>query len=97
MPGLVFSYTDPKTGAVYPDAFLMIDDARVHLAAGLAILGVSIYGTEALFADGKEPVCRQTDVYLSAAEIQTMQAIFTEQLYELLAARPAYSGATIVT
>jgi hypothetical protein len=97
VPGLVFSYTEPKTGAVYPQAFLTIDDARVHLAAGLAILGISIYGSEALFAQGRSPILQTQEVYLSSQEIGAMQATFTEQLYELLAARPTYVGATIVT
>jgi hypothetical protein len=95
--GLLFPYTDPRSGFQYPSAFLVIDDARVHWAAQTAILGISIYGSEDLYNQGKEPIFRDTDLYLTSGELANEEPRFLGDLYGILQARPSFAGGTIVT
>ena len=96
MPFLQLGWSDPRTGVTYPQAALIIDDARVHLAANQALLGISIYGTAALASGGKAPIINDPDFHLTPAELQTLQNAFIQQLYQILAARPEYAGSTVV-
>ncbi len=94
MPVLQLSWTDPRTGAPYPDAVLVIDDARVHLAAGQAVLGISIFASAAALTGNKAPIISDPEVHLDPQELQTLRDTFTQTLYEIIAAR--YPDSTIV-
>ena len=96
MPTLQLSWTDQRTGATYPSALLVIDDARVHLAAGQALLGISIFASAALATGGKAPIISDPEVHLNPQELQTLRTAFEQQLYQILAARPEYTGSTIL-
>ena len=94
MPALQLDWVDPATGVEYPQAYLVIDDARVHLAAGLAMLSDSIYGAAALYTANRAPILRETDQALSPAELQTLVNAFVQTLYQIYQAR--YPGSVIV-
>jgi len=73
---------------------LVIDDARVHLAAGQAVLGISIFASAAALTGNKAPIISDPEVHLDPQELQTLRDTFTQTLYEIIAAR--YPDSTIV-
>jgi hypothetical protein len=94
MPYLQLDWTDPSTGYTYAGAVLVLDDARVHLAAGQAVLSDSIYGSAALYTANRGAILRETDQALSPTELNTLVNAFVQQLYEIFQAR--YPGSVIV-
>jgi hypothetical protein len=94
MTSLQLNWTDPRTGAAYPQAVLVIADARVHLAAGQAILSDAIFASPTAATGGKAPILSEPEVLLSPAELQTLRTAFEQQLYQILAAR--YPGSVIL-
>jgi hypothetical protein len=94
MTSLLLNWTDPRTSAPYPQAVLVIEDARVHLAAGQAILSDAIFASATAATGGKAPILSEPEVLLSPAELQQLRDTFTQTLYVILAAR--YPNSVIV-
>jgi hypothetical protein len=53
------SYTDPKTGAAFPAAYLKITSVQVTKAVKTAVVKTAIYATEAARTASLQPVAMQ--------------------------------------
>jgi len=95
--GLQRSFTDPRTGQTYAQAYVVIQDIRMHLMAHQLWLDLATYGDAAAASSGtKAPVANNPDFALTPAEINTLQNAFFGQLYQILQARPEFAGSVIV-
>lgn len=95
---LQLSWTDPDTGAAFPAAALVIDDAQCHLAANHAQLAIAIYAdaTAAQPASQRGSVYRDAQVILTPGEIDELRVDFQQQLYAILQRRAAFASGTLV-
>ncbi len=87
------SVTDPTTGAVYPEAYVRIDDAQVQLANSSVILTLNTYYNAAAAAEGMLPVMPAFQVTLSQDEIADLRTLFRSYLYVIPEVRAQFPNA----
>ncbi len=89
------SWTDPETGAVYPNAYVQVDDATVHLSGNSAVLELGYYASPQAASTGMQPI-HQEHIALTRGEINTLRNAFGAQLYAILLTRDAFKTAKLV-
>lgn len=90
---LQLSYTDPDTLAIYPVAYLRIDNiALTHLATGGGSLIIGIYANQQAAQGGGAPI-KRINFVLSDSEATVLRNQGLALLYGIVTSRQEYSTA----
>ncbi len=88
--------TNVSTNAVFPSAYLRIDDFIGGLRDGTLVVKLNTYVDAASAAGGFNPALDPDMIQLTPTEVQSIRDALKSALYNILAARPAYAGAIAV-
>lgn len=92
---ILLSYSDPNSGAVYPNAFWNADDVRIGLKEMFTEIALGVYVDQAHFLSGAAPLVTVTKRFTNV-ENTTARDLLTSTLYQILVARAEFSTASIV-
>jgi hypothetical protein len=88
------TYVDPRTQAPLPDAVLVVSDCEFRMRAGDTRIMAAVYANPSVVGVA-QPIA-EYPVTLGPAEIAVQLPPLLGALYQVLEARPEYSGSTLV-
>jgi hypothetical protein len=93
---LQISYVEPGSHTPHPEAAVVLANVRLQLVPPAAEFEVALYHDAATMAAGAGPFEKRLPAPFTADEIAALQTQFAAAVYAVLAARPEFTGATIV-